>query len=61
MSKPASQWGKSSLNINIRKVSNTLTPCITVQLTELDALNVYEIYVNFLLDKRFLQLVDDEV
>ena len=55
------QGGKSSLNINIRKVSNTLTPCITVQLTELDALNVYEIYVNFLLDKRFLQLVDDEV
>ena len=61
MSKPASQWGKSSLNINIRKVPNSLTPCITVQWTELDALNVYEIYVNFLLDKRFLQLVDDEV
>ena len=61
MSKPASQWGKSSLNINIRKVPNSLTHCITVQWTELDALNVYEIYVNFLLDKRFLQLVDDEV
>ena len=51
----------SSLNINIRKVPYSLTHCITVQLTELDALNVYEIYVNFLLDKRFLQLVDDEV